>query len=91
MKKIFTLNHIFIGIIIGVVLAAVTFFIGQWVFGLLSSTPYWLSNPKVPYMIAFIPNLILFRVFMVNKKMDKTGKGILLVTFLGILAVFFFI
>lgn len=34
------------------------------------------------YLIAVFFNLVIFRIYMVNWKMDKTGKGILAMTFL---------
>ncbi len=45
-------------------------------------------RPKVPALLAAAANLFPFRFFMVNKKFDKTGRGILLVTFLMVILIF---
>ena len=42
-------------------------------------------------MLAFIPGVVLFRMLMVRWQYDKMGRGILLVTFVGMLLVFFLV
>ncbi|MFN4121940.1 MAG: hypothetical protein ACK4GL_01400 [Flavobacteriales bacterium] len=34
------------------------------------------------YVLSIFTNIVPFRIYMVNLKMDKTGRGILLVTFI---------
>ncbi|MDR4988345.1 MAG: hypothetical protein RG741_05840 [Bacteroidales bacterium] len=45
-------------------------------------------RPKMPALIAVCGNLLAFRFYMVNKKFDRTGRGILLVTFLMVMLIF---
>lgn len=49
------------------------------------------ANPKVPYLVSLIPNLIALRFLFVPFKLDKTGRGMLAITFAEFLAVFIFI
>ncbi len=47
------------------------------------------SYRRAPYLLAFIPGIILFRMLLVKWKYDQTGRGILVVTVVGMLLVFF--
>ncbi len=49
------------------------------------------NDPKVPYLISILPNLVMMRFQLVNYKKTKTGAGILLVTFLIVILAFIFI
>ncbi len=91
MNNILKSDHLLKGILIGLASTAVLYFIIVGIVGNLSTIPYWLQNTKTPYLLALIPNLLIFRYLMVNKKQDKTGRGVLLVIFLVIFAVFIFV
>jgi len=69
--------------------------IGSAVFALcyllLSLIPWGEAYKRAPFLLAFIPGIILFRMSMVKWNMEKSGKGILMVTFVGMLLVFFLI
>ncbi len=43
---------------------------------------------KVPALIAVAANLFALRYYMVNRKYDKTGRGILIVTFVYVVMMF---
>ncbi len=47
-------------------------------------------RPKIPVLVAVFANLFPFRYYMVNKKYDRSGRAILLVTFLFALVFFYF-
>lgn len=91
MNNILKSDHLLKGILIGLASTAVLYFIIVGIVGNLSTIPYWLQNTKTSYLLALIPNLLIFRYLMVNKKQDKTGRGVLLVVFLVIFAVFIFV
>ncbi len=81
-----------LGIIIGLLLPAVVYGL---VLLILSPHGYvedgiYLFRPEVPALIAVFSNLFPFRYYMVNKKYDRTGRGILLVTFLMAILCFYF-
>ena len=63
-------------------------------FLLLSLIP-WESlgrfSTRAPYLLAFIPGVILFRMMLVKWDLDKMGKGVLVVTVVGMLLVFFLV
>jgi hypothetical protein len=84
-------DNYFIGIAIGIVLASAMLGILLWTISITDSPPYWLNKPHSPYLMALIPNIIAFRTFMVNFKAEKTGKGILIVSFIMMIAVFLFV
>ena len=44
---------------------------------------------RAPYLLAFIPGIVLFRMALVRWNYERVGKGILLVTVVGMLLVFF--
>ena len=63
-------------------------------FLLLSLIP-WESlgrfSTRAPYLLAFIPGVILFRMMLVKWDLEKMGKGVLVVTVVGMLLVFFLV
>ncbi|MBQ6769826.1 MAG: hypothetical protein IJP44_02460 [Bacteroidales bacterium] len=64
-------------------------------FFLLLSLVNWESlgafSVRAPYLLAFIPDVVLFRMMLVKWKLDKMGRGVLAVTILGMLMVFFLV
>lgn len=91
MKTIYRLNKLLYGLLIGLFLAMLTFML---VFFMVEYVPFFkkhLQDPRIPFLLAFIPNLLVMRYYFVNLKMEKTAKGILLITFIGVVLVFFFI
>ena len=46
---------------------------------------------RAPFLLAFIPGVILFRMMMVKWNLEKMGKGVLAVTVVGMLLVFFLV
>jgi len=77
LKKDFFLAGILIGAIMPLLVAMATTFVNI----------YFLNNPDFDIiksgpalMMGLIPNVILFRIFMVNLKKYQMGKGILLAT-----------
>ena len=56
---------------------------------LLKNNFYIINKPAVPYFIAIGINLVLIRICL-KKDMDKTGRGIMLATFISMLLIFIF-
>ena len=73
-----------LGLLIGAALFALCYL-------LLSLIQWGEAYHRAPYLLAFIPGILLFRMAMVKWNMERTGKGILLVTFVGMLLVFFLV
>ncbi len=46
---------------------------------------------RAPFLLAFIPSIILFRMMLVKWNLDKMGRGVLAVTIIGMLLVFFLV
>lgn len=61
------------------------------VFLLLSLIHWGPAYKRAPFLLAFIPGIVLFRMALVKWNMEKCGKGILAITFVGMLLVFFLV
>lgn len=46
---------------------------------------------RAPFLLAFIPGVVLFRMMVVKWNLEKMGKGILAFTVIGMLLVFFLV
>lgn len=79
MKSLFEKDYLLTGIILGLLAAGLTFGLVNLAASAFEQLPYWLANRHSHFYIALIPNVFLFRIFMVNRKQDKIGRGILLV------------
>lgn len=73
---------------IGLLIGAATF---SLCFLLLSLIPWGEAYARAPYLLAFIPGILLFRMSMVKWNMERCGKGILVVNCIGLLLVFFLV
>ena len=74
----------------GIVLPLVIYFLALLTlsqYGYVEGLVYTL-RPRVPALVAIVANLVPFRYYMVNKKFDRTGRGLLLATFLFVILVF---
>ena len=64
-------------------------------FFLLLSLIKWESlgafSVRAPYLLAYIPGVVLFRMMLVKWNLDKMGRGVLAVTIVGMLLVFFLV
>ncbi|MDP3462693.1 MAG: hypothetical protein Q8S18_07905 [Bacteroidales bacterium] len=89
MKTWLRTDTIWFGLLIGLIVAAVTYTFFWLVLGSIPVTKVLVSDPRTLSLIAFIPNLLLMRLYFVNFKCEKTGQGILMLTFAGIVFVFF--
>ena len=64
-------------------------------FFLLLSLINWESlgafSNRAPYLLAFIPGIVRFRMMLVKWNLDKMGRGVLAITVVGMLLVFFLV
>ena len=77
-------DNFWLGLLIGAAVFALVYL-------LLSLIPWGQAYIRAPFLLAFIPGIVLFRMCMVKWDMEKCGKGILIVTLVGLLLVFFLI
>lgn len=77
-------DNLWLGLLVGAALFALCFL-------LLWLIPWGEAYHRAPYLLAFIPGIVLFRMAMVKWNLERVGKGILLVTFVGMLLVFFLV
>lgn len=87
-SNIFAKNSLLAGILLGILLPAIVLAILLFVVVPAFPNAYWLQKEKVPFLLALIPNLFLIRLYFINWKLDKAGRGALLVTFLAMILVF---
>lgn len=76
-------NQLLLGLLVGMILPVVSWFVvaDKW-----SAVPC-LGKPGVPYLFAATLNLLLLRLSY-KKGADQTGNGIMLATFIFVLAAF---
>lgn len=85
-------DSIVFGVILGVLLPALLFLILNGAGSLIDPSSF-LARPfegYKPILFSLLVNLVTIRIYFVNLKMDRTGRGILLATFLIALAYFTF-
>ncbi len=87
-----------LGVLIGIILPAVLFGILYGIFAIVvkANPDILLNNPNIVkslipkfILIAMIPSLFVLRHYLLNLKYDKTGRGIVIATF--VLAIVFVI
>lgn len=89
-KKIFKNDSFLLGLILGI--AAPWALLGI-IFGIdyllrqLLKMPILISSSTMQ-LFAIVANVLLIRYYMVNLKYDKTGRGLLILTFIYIIAFF---
>lgn len=83
MKNLFKKDSLILGIILGIVLPALVFGIFFIPSKLLAPTGSdFLIKISTLILIAMVPNLFLMRYYLLKLQFDKTGRGLLLTTFL---------
>ena len=88
MKALFSEDKLINGLIIGLLSFAVFLGLLLAIKNQSETQPYWLESQKATALLALIPNVLLIRVYFINRKADRTGRGILAVTFVAMLAIF---
>ncbi len=82
-------DSIGIGILIGIILPALLFaLLFVLSVALAPEGKQYLIKISTLLLIAMIPDLILMRYYLINLKLDKTGRGIMLATFVLIIVYF---
>jgi len=89
-KKIFVRDHFAFGLLLGLVLPTVFYFILNKLDFLVFSifNTHLLAQHDYLFILSLAINLIVIRYYFVNLKYDKTGQGVLIVTFAIALAYF---
>lgn len=81
-------DNFWLGLVVGIACCILTFlplyYFVDW-------NSLGLFAKRAPFLLAFIPGVILFRMMLVKWNLEKMGKGILVVTVVGMLLVFFFV
>jgi hypothetical protein len=95
MKKLFNQDNFILGVVIGIIAPWILFGIlyllnilfGEIIFK-VPSPP--LLKTSTLQLIAIVVNVFVMRQYLVKLKFDKTGRGLLIVTFVYILVYFIF-
>lgn len=88
MKSLFQNDSIFIGILVGIVLFGITYALIQLILVPIFGHTYWLSKAAVPALLSLVPNIVCMRLFLINLKKDKIGRGLILISFVLMLLSF---
>jgi hypothetical protein len=91
-KRIFLRDNFFFGALLGFVLPAVAFILIQYISAKTINSnhemivkPFGVDRMQV---YAIVINLLPFRFYMVNRELDRTGKGIIFATIVLVIAYF---
>lgn len=95
MKKLFNHDSFLHGIIIGIIAPWILFGILYLLIILLGEIIIKVPNPpliKTPTLelVSIVVNIMLMRHYMVKLKFDKTGRGLLIMSFIYIISYFIF-
>jgi hypothetical protein len=90
-EKLFKRDTFLVGIALGIVLPGIfyllLYLIDLVVFELFNT--HMLAKQEYLYLLSIAINLFAIKYYFVNLQYDKTGRGILIVTF--VLAIFYFV
>ncbi len=89
MKEFFKRDNFWLGVGISVVLTAAVYFLIQLITILFAGDKGDIFRNSTDQLLAICANLLPFRYYLVKLKADKTGKGIMLVTFALALVYFY--
>jgi len=83
-EKIFKRDKFLLGLAIGIIIPAIFYLILYLVdiLVLKFAGTHMLARQEYLYLVSIAINLFAIKYYFVNLKYDKTGRGILLVTFL---------
>ncbi len=59
-----------------------------WLLQQISALNTIFNDPKVPYLLTLTPSLGLVRFFLVNKKWERSGGAVVVLTFLAGILIF---
>lgn len=76
---------------LGLLAGAASFGLFFLLLSLINWETFGTFSTRAPYLLAFIPGVILFRMMLVKWHLDKMGRGVLAVTIVGMLLVFFLV
>jgi hypothetical protein len=76
---------------LGLLIGAASFGLFFLLFSLIPWESLGRFSVRAPYLLAFIPGVVLFRMMLVKWDLEKMGKGVLVVTVVGMLLVFFLV
>ena len=76
---------------IGLLVGAASFGLFFLLLSLINWESLGVFSTRAPYLLAFIPGIVLFRMMLVKWNLDKMGRGVLAVTVVGMLLVFFLV
>lgn len=79
--------------IIGSLAAVIIFFVLYSIVSLFTDFSYFSQSRDSlwVYIVSIIPNILLARFMLVNWNMEKTGRGMMFVSLLGVLLVMYFV
>ena len=76
---------------LGLLIGAASFGLFFLLLSLINWESLGVFAKRAPYLLAFIPGVVLFRMMLVKWNLDKMGRGVLAVTIVGMLSVFFLV
>lgn len=84
MFKFLKKDNLWLGLLLGIIVPAATygiFYLLNTYLFINSETGKSVFNDSTVLIISVVPNAAVLRYYLVKRKADKTGKGILFITF----------
>ena len=76
---------------LGLLIGAASFGLFFLLLSLINWESLGVLAKRAPYLLAVITGVVLFRMMLVKWNLDKMGRGVLAVTIVGMLLVFFLV
>ena len=92
LKKLLDKDSMLLGVVLGLIVPVIFYFVFIYVNLLLSHLAHRETVFTIPTMrvVAIVMNVLVFRLYMLRWERDRTGRGILLSTFIYAFLYFYF-
>jgi hypothetical protein len=89
-KQLINKDNFFWGALIGFVFPALTFLLIRFLAATAGNEEFVIKPLGYDSMQVYsiVANLIPFRIYMINKQLDRTGRGLIFATFVLVIAYF---
>ena len=83
MKALLNKNKLWLGVVLGAIIPVLSYIL-FYALAMLTTddSGQMLVEKSTIQVVSIVANVFLFRYYMINKKHDETGKGMLLSTFI---------
>lgn len=90
LKDLLNKDNFFWGALLGFVIPALAFLLIRFLASTAGNDEFYIKpfGEDSMQVYAIVANLIPFRIYMINKQLDRTGRGLIFATFVLVIAYF---